>query len=63
MLGGDMLIGGDVKRIPLSLMSKGEKIEELFPSMPKGEKIEESFHQFLRVRMLSMVSIDVKGVH
>ena len=42
-----MLTGGDFKRRPLSLMSKGEKIEELLPSMPNGE-------------MLSIVSIDVK---
>ena len=41
---GYMLTGGDVKRRPLSLMSKGEKIEELFPSMPKGENVEYGFH-------------------
>ena len=41
---GDMFTGGDVKRRPLSLMSKGEKIEELFPSMPKGENVKYGFH-------------------
>ena len=41
---GDMLTRGDVQRNPLSLMSKGEKIEELFPSMPKAENVEYGFH-------------------
>ena len=44
-----MLIGGDVKRIPFSLMSKGEKIEELFPSMPKAENVEYGCHDVKRV--------------
>ena len=39
-----MLSGGAVKRNPLSLMSKGEEIKELFPSMPKGENVEFIFH-------------------
>ena len=41
---GDMLTGEDVKRRPFSLMSKGEKIEELFPSMPKGDNVEYGCH-------------------
>ena len=44
MLGGDMFIGGDVKMRPLTSMLMGEKIEELFPSMPKGENVEYGFH-------------------
>ena len=36
--------GGDVKRRPFSLMSKGDKIEELLPSMQKGENVEFSCH-------------------
>ena len=44
MLGGDMLSRGAVRRKPLSLMSKGEKIKELLPSMPKGENVKFSFH-------------------
>ena len=45
-----MLSGGVVKRKPLSLMSKGEEIKELFPSMQKREIVE------------NIVVIDVKGV-
>ena len=44
MSGGDMLTWGDVKRRPLSLMSKGDKIEELLPSIPKGENVEYGCH-------------------
>ena len=39
-----MLTGEDVKRRPLSLMSKGDKIEEFFPSMRKGQNVEYGFH-------------------
>ena len=52
MSGGDMLTGGVVRRKPLSLMSKGEKIG----------KLRNRFHQCQRERMLNMVVIDVKGV-
>ena len=50
MSGGDMSTGEDTKMRPLAVMSKGEKTEELLPSMPKGENVEYGFH-------------DVKGVH
>ena len=44
MSGGDILIGGVVRKNKLlSLMSNGEKIEEL-PSMSKGEIIENICH-------------------
>ena len=49
----DMLIGGYVKRIPSSLMSKGEKIEELFPSIPKGENVEYGFHWFQKSSLMT----------
>ena len=42
-----MLTGEDLRRKPLSLMSKGEKnweIEKLLPSMPKGENVEYGCH-------------------
>ena len=45
-----MLSGGAVKRNPFSLMSNGEEIKELLPSMPKGENVE-------------LVVIDVEEVH
>ena len=35
-----MLTRKDVKMRPLSLMSKGEKKEEFFPSIPKGENVD-----------------------
>ena len=43
MLGGDMLIGGAVRRKPLSSMSKGEN-DLMLPSMPKVENVEWSCH-------------------
>ena len=41
-----MFIGGAVSRKPLSLMSKGKRIEikKLLPSMPKGENVEYGCH-------------------
>ena len=35
-----MLTRGAIRRKPLSLMSKGEKIKELFQLIPKGENVE-----------------------
>ena len=43
MSGEDMLIGGVVRRKPLSSLSKGENVLML-PSMPKGENVEWSCH-------------------
>ena len=61
--------GGVVRRKPLSLMSKGEKIKELLTSIPKGENVEFSCHrreisslmlkEFM-MWLLSMVFIDEK---
>ena len=35
---------GSYQKKPLSLMSKGEKIKDLLPSIPKGENVEYGCH-------------------